>query len=676
MENASSTQPITMPSSEGSSNTSKAQTPKQNAVVENRQLADANLLLVRCGTLLSKSSEQAARGRPIQCTNCGGIPSHCLVKSAQTVKDVADVKPFIVKVDTAAGTLRVPMESAPVSDFAIIASKLMKIGVEVSTLGFLDGHVGQVRRWTISSHALAVRNAESCSTASVGLTLRLSVLPEDYEEQEQDLSTVERTYSCEFCGACDTIYSHEDGVISVPQREGSGATYLLSPAKHESADDGSVDDVIMMPPMMIFCVDISASMSTTVNLEGGRSVTRLQCVQSAVTQQLEALQSHQPECAVVIITFGAEVCVYTDGGNRSLVAKRAHNDVSDLLAKGQELASSCTEQIAQVAMRLGTTVSGLKPSGNTALGPALAVAVGLASSRPGSKIVLCTDGMANNGIGAIRNRNDIVDFYGEMGRHAAEEGTCISVITMEGEVCSMENLGICADLTGGQVEMVDLRALSTKVGAMLSNPTLGTSLEISLIGGAGIAFNAGFSEQKGVACVAKRTVGTMTARTDLTFELKAMTELANKSGDSVPVQLQLRYTRPDGEHVLQVLTLQQPVSSDRGDSESDVNGTCVALAGIHNAACLAQLGDYRASRVKLISTCRLLQRAMNTLSHQESYLSFIVQAEKLDGFMRERESQERVFGADTSCQRGRDDDASRSMYQMKSLSVSELNSKA
>merc|ERR1740138_826949 len=143
------------------------------------------------------------------------------------------------------------------------------------------------------------------------------------------------------------------------------------------------------------------------------------------------------------------------------------------MSKGQELAQSCSEPVLTTGERLETTVAGLKPCGNTALGPALAVSVGLASGRPGSKIVLCTDGMANNGVGAIRNRSAVVPFYGEIGRRAAEEGTCISVITMEGEDCSMENLGTCADLTGGQVEMVDLQALSTKVGAMLANATLG-----------------------------------------------------------------------------------------------------------------------------------------------------------------------------------------------------------
>merc|ERR1712139_150107 len=106
-------------------------------------------------------------------------------------------------------------------------------------------------------------------------------------------------------------------------------------------------------------------------------------------------------------------------------------------------------------------------------------------------------------------RDQVVEFYGDIGRRAAEEGTCISAITMEGEDCSMENLGTCADLTGGQVEMVDLQALSTKVGAMLANATLGTGLQFTLIAGTGISLDAlPGCTQKGSACVTTHTVGT------------------------------------------------------------------------------------------------------------------------------------------------------------------------
>merc|ERR1712139_391789 len=268
-------------------------------------------------------------------------------------------------------------------------------------------------------------------------------------------------------------------------------------------------------------------------------------------------------------------------------------------------------------------------------------------------------------------RNQLVDFYSDIGRRAAEEGTCISVITMEGEDCSMENLGTCADLTGGQVEMVDLRALGSKVGAMLANTTLGTGLQVTVISGPGIScVTQSAGELKGSAWVASQTVGSATARTDLTCKLSALSDVQRDT--HVPFQLQLRYTRADGEDVLQVLTVRPQISSERDQVEADINGTCVALSGIHSAARLAQQGEYRSARIELISTCRLLQRAMHTMAHQEAYLSFIVQAEKLDGFMRERESQDKVFGTGSGCQRGRDDDASRSMYQMKSLSANEL----
>merc|ERR1712110_87397 len=171
-------------------------------------------------------------------------------------------------------------------------------------------------------------------------------------------------------------------------------------------------------------------------------------------------------------------------------------------------------------------------------------------------------------------------------------------------------------------------------------------------------------------------MGNATAKTSLTYgvELHGFSKQAAESVHSVPVQLQLRYTTPTGEEVLQVLTMHQPVSVTREKAEEDVHGTCVALYGIHAAARLAQQGEYRPARCRLISTCRLLQRTMRNTLHQEAYLSFIVQAEKLDGFMRERELQDKVFGADKSTQRGRDDDASRSMYRMKNLSTEEFAS--
>jgi hypothetical protein len=584
---------------------------------------------------------------------------------------------FIIKLSIAENILRIPFENGSEYDFAHVASKLAEqTGVDPSSLGYLDTDSGYLRRWNSASHRRALRDACDCETVGTLPTLRLSELGEDFDEQQHDVDeTCSNCILCEYCGTRG-IQAPMSSIMSASLDNDCGETYLLTPLvqcnEFEDVDVGNNST----PPMMIFCIDISASMSTSLKLEAGGSMTRLQCVQSAVSQQLVSLRQGMPNCNVVIVSFGAEVCVYTDGGNRSLIARKAHTSEADLVSKGKELGSVCSEELGDVVDRLEATVASLKPCGNTALGPALAVSVGLASGRAGSKIVLCTDGMANNGVGAIHDRKQIVDFYGDIGRRAAEEGTCISVITMEGEDCSMENLGVCADLTGGQVEMVDLQALSTNVGAILANATLATNLEIIVIAGQGVYLDLACpSEQKGSACVTKLSVGNASSKTDLTFGLGLPAGLADHVGKSLPFQVQLQYSRPDGGKVLQVLRVEQHISSDRDSAEADINGICVALRGIHSAARLAQQGTYHAARVQLILTSRLLQRAMRTPAHQESYLSFIVQAEKLDGFMREREAQDKIFGIESGSQRGRDDDASRSMYQMKSLSVSELTSR-
>ena len=61
-------------------------------------------------------------------------------------------------------------------------------------------------------------------------------------------------------------------------------------------------------------------------------------------------------------------------------------------------------------------VYSLQETGATALGPALAYAVAMASNCPGSKIMVCTDGLANVGIGnleEVQNLRSSGESFGE-----------------------------------------------------------------------------------------------------------------------------------------------------------------------------------------------------------------------------------------------------------------------
>jgi len=179
-----------------------------------------------------------------------------------------------------------------------------------------------------------------------------------------------------------------------------------------------------------------------------------------------------------------------------------------------------------------------------------------------------------------------------------------------------------------------------------------------------------------------------------------------KSDLRVPLQLQVQYDTPSGEKRLLVLSSTRTISTDRAECEGatplpgmasqcaanpdetacSFDPRAVAISSVRFAACQAQGGAYLAARATLISTQRLLQRAMchnaaaaevsllTATAIQEAYLSFIVQAEKLDQFMRELQMKETVFGQVAASDRGkeRDDAASQAMYKMKNLSTADF----
>ncbi len=121
------------------------------------------------------------------------------------------------------------------------------------------------------------------------------------------------------------------------------------------------------------------------------------------------------------------------------------------------------------------------------------------------------------------------------------------------------------------------------------------------------------------------------------------------------------------------------ISTKREEVESKVNSSVVGLAAVHEAARLAQEGHYEEARIHLISVQRVLQRSMKTLRHEKDYFSFIVQAEKLDQFMREAVASSNSgptnlrASLEDSALLNRDDDASKSIYQLKNLALADFH---
>ena len=64
-------------------------------------------------------------------------------------------------------------------------------------------------------------------------------------------------------------------------------------------------------------------------------------------------------------------------------------------------------------------------SGVTALGPGLLVSLGIARQMARSKVIVCTDGQANRGLGNLDDATAAYAFYTEVAEIAKESGYAI-----------------------------------------------------------------------------------------------------------------------------------------------------------------------------------------------------------------------------------------------------------
>jgi len=472
---------------------------------------------------------------------------------------------------------------------------------------------------------------------------------------------------------------------------------------------------------LVFAVDISGSMGVTsevdgrLDLVGGKSlqgldglrsqedapnqrlphersnvkyVSRLQCVQSAILYKLRELAhlptASQPE--VFFVTFNSEVHIRPGAApaTTSIAGDRLGSEDAILQAtRGVPCPSPGDSPLGLQAME--AWLLELEESGPTALGPALVAAVELAGATgAGGKVLLCTDGLSNVGVGSIEGYADLSDadqalvdaFYDRQGTRARANGVEVSVVSIEGSSCRLESIGRVADLCGGTVEIVS--PLNMMASALASteddNPRVATKAQVSLHMGCGWclvdasapsgkcagpqrgSLTATHSQSGGAmhglqlgSKTVQRHLGNVHQGSDIAMAFVADPDHPSSGTEAqgsgvLPVQVQLYFSHPStGERRLRVLTIIRPVSDSRAAVEECVDGGVCSLAALHHASLLAQQGYYGEARLALLSTMRLLQRSMCTTENQHSYLDYVVLGERLDLFMRQKEQQESLL---------------------------------
>ncbi|XP_077482427.1 circularly permutated Ras protein 1 [Stigmatopora argus] len=431
---------------------------------------------------------------------------------------------------------------------------------------------------------------------------------------EKVQSTQGKPTSCTRCGA--VLHSTYDNVINecyfcehgAPSDGLEHGLFSLRPSKKLLSNS---------QPLLIFCIDISASMSITTQVSVGDEFihrSRLEFVQEAVLLCVKKLSRKQHETPVGLITFNYEVTVhgYGDFPSRVLQADELmHSDGLKLAAS----AFATPPPLSSTKDFLEQQVTGLSAEGTTALGPAALVAITMASRHPGSKVIICTDGKANTILGNLEvEDNDArtllssTIFYQELGESAVNQGVTVSVLSIEGTDCRLDELGRLADRTGGKVVIANPGMIQSEFEQIIQNNTIATQCTVSLLLPKSLRMR-GEKEAGHQTC---RKVGNVHPDKEITFQFVAneAEESMPASGSTMSVQLQLRYMLRNGQKMLRVFTTTRNVTNESSVALSSLSLPIIQLNSSQASAALAVRGRFLDAQRESEQQMKLIQRVI------------------------------------------------------------------
>lgn len=419
---------------------------------------------------------------------------------------------------------------------------------------------------------------------------------------------------------------------SIPQCPVQDCLYVLHPNEKPLCAADAV---------LLFCIDISGSMSITSQVTGGEQVfhrSRLQFLQEAVLQCVQTLSEQQPETRVGLITFNHQVTIH---GNETFTSHSlcgAELADTDYL---KEVAASfpAPPPLSQTKAYLQKQVMGLSEGGTTALGPAALLTIAIASRQPGSKVIICTDGKANTELGNLevedidaRTLLSSTIFYQELGDCAAKQGVTVSVLAIEGTDCRLDELGRLADRTGGKVVIANPNMLHPEFEQIIKNRTIATHCTVTLL----LPQPLRMKGEREAGHRGTREVGNVDPDTEITFQFGATeqdTEVSvPASGSRVSIQLQIRYQQRKGQSMLRVITADREVTDDSSAVLSSLSLAIIQLNSSQASAALAVRGRFLDARTEGELQRKLIERVIEynrSAEDHETYQDWVKTMEPL-----------------------------------------------
>ncbi len=418
-------------------------------------------------------------------------------------------------------------------------------------------------------------------------------------DQIQDDPKVGKHFVCPFCGTLNVI----EGEIVVA---GDDTDFVVEPPKIKT--DSDTGTVSAGGRSFLALIDVSGSMSGA----------NLAAVKRSLNTSIDSLASNAPDTMFGLIEFESSVIARNlENGEPVQLPQSSFANLDAIMESTKKLLDKIKlVNIGKNAKKLKGHVQALRDQGGTALGPAVAMAYVVAKHRDVGRVVLLTDGLANEGIGALEGYQvtPANKYYEDLGKMFLGIGASVDVVGIaSGAGMELKTLGLLPEATGGQMYYVTPNELDRSISELAGASMLGRDVEVRLVTPPSITIKDASGVSRAVVDTLKKKseskIGVVGADNELYFEVAPNRELKESE---VPIQVQVTYTDEEGARRIRAVTTMLKVSKKEDEIMATLDPTVGATFVTQKAGEESFSGEREKGRARIASFRSAMKRKAGT----------------------------------------------------------------
>ena len=338
----------------------------------------------------------------------------------------------------------------------------------------------------------------------------------------------------------------------------------------------------------------------------GYKISRLEMIKFSIYSMINKLLKESPNIKVGLVTFETSVTIYGDclKDTKKIIENENEKKIKSL---GDEYSYLISNPISKSSNYILSRLYKIKTLGCTALGPGIVTSLSLLKNvKKGSRIFLCTDGLANQGVGSISESKEKAKlFYEQIGEEAEKKGISINLITFKDEHSEIEILMKMVEKSGGEITRVTPENIIEQFSGLVESNIIGVDTNLEIILPNILKFrNENYEKLENFESKYKNYIGNAKNNMIDYFEFKfkksrllSDMKLNLNELKKLPIQCIIEYKDKNNGKYVKVFTELKSVSSNKEEILKQANLKIVSGNAIQKSAKMAMEGNYKKAQI-------------------------------------------------------------------------------